>query len=170
VPKWTNTSRYHLGFWPDATNGDICPNPLTTRPVEKLTLPHYFTVPNTDRTQLGGVELQTASAVEREAEDANSKPSFVEWEARENTNRPTTDNRTTVIGVVTDKLLQKAKFVDRDYDLGYDETEGSICKFVTTYCNLQANIDICTSWWKEAFKWIPTYISCLLRNMTKARP
>jgi hypothetical protein len=67
---------------------------------------------------LGGVELQTASAVKREAEDANSKPSYVEWEARENANRPTTGNRTTVAGVVADKLFQKAKFVDRNFDLG----------------------------------------------------
>jgi hypothetical protein len=111
---------------------------------------------------LGGVESQTASAVEREAEDDNSKPSYVEWEARENANRPTTGDRTTVAGVVADKLFQKAKFVDGDFDLGYDETEGSICKFVTTYCNLQASIDVCT-WWKEARKWIPTYIS-RLRN------
>jgi hypothetical protein len=28
---------------------------------------------------LGGVESQTASAVEQEAEDANSKPSYAEW-------------------------------------------------------------------------------------------
>jgi hypothetical protein len=67
---------------------------------------------------LGGIELQTASAVEREAEDANSKTSFVEWEARENANCPTTGDRTTVAGVVADKLFQNAKFVDRDYDLG----------------------------------------------------
>jgi hypothetical protein len=90
----------------------------------------------TIKASLGGVESQTASAVEREAEDANSKPSYVEWEARENANPPTTGDRTTVAGVVADKLFQKAKYVDRDFDLGYDETEGSICKFVTTYCNL----------------------------------
>jgi hypothetical protein len=55
---------------------------------------------------------------------------------REHANRPTTGDRTTVAGVVADKLFQKAKFVERDFDLGYDETEGSICKFVTTCCNL----------------------------------
>jgi hypothetical protein len=54
---------------------------------------------------LEGVESQIASAVEREAEDANSKPSFVEWEARENANCPTTGDRTTVAGMVADKLF-----------------------------------------------------------------
>jgi hypothetical protein len=93
---------------------------------------------------LGGVESQTASEVEQKAEDANSTPSFVEWEAREHTSRPTTGDRTTVAGVVAGKLFQKEKFVDRGFDLGYDETKGSICKFVTTYCDLQANIDVCT--------------------------
>jgi hypothetical protein len=83
---------------------------------------------------LGGVESQTASAVEREAEDANSKPNYVEWEARETSTHTTTGDRTSVAGVVADKLFQKAKFVDRDFDLGFDETEGSICKFITTYC------------------------------------
>jgi hypothetical protein len=84
---------------------------------------------------LGGIESQTASVVEREAGDANSKPSYVEWEAREMATRTTTGDRTTVAGVVVvDKLFQKAKFVDRDFDLGFNETEGSICKFVTTYC------------------------------------
>jgi hypothetical protein len=116
---------------------------------------------------LEGVESQTASAVEREAEDANSKPSFVEWETRENANCPTTGDRTTVAGVVADKSFQKAKFVDRNFDLGYDETEGSICKFVTTYCSLYANIDVCT-WWKEASKWIPTYISRLRNDKSTA--
>ncbi len=116
---------------------------------------------------LGGVESQTASAVEREAEDANSKPSYVEWEAREMATRTTTGDRTTVAGVVADKLFQKAKFVDRDFDLGYDEREGSICKFVTTYCNLQASIDVCT-WWKEARKWIPTYISRIRNDKSTA--
>jgi hypothetical protein len=82
---------------------------------------------------LGGVESQRASAVEREAEDANSKPSYVEWEAREMATRTIIGDRTTVAGVVADKLFQKAKFVDRVFDLGYGETEGSICKFVTTY-------------------------------------
>jgi hypothetical protein len=48
---------------------------------------------------LGGVESQTESAVEREAEDANSKPSYVEWEAREMATRTTTGDRTTVAGV-----------------------------------------------------------------------
>jgi hypothetical protein len=43
-----------------------------------------------------------------------------------------------------DKLFQKAKFVDCDFDLGYDEKDGTICKFATTSCNLQANIDIST--------------------------
>jgi hypothetical protein len=108
---------------------------------------------------LGGVESQTASAVEREAEDAKSKPSYVEWEAREMATHTTTGDRTTVAGVVADKLFQKAKFVDRDFDLGFDETEGSICKFVTTYCNLQASIDECT-WW--------TYISRIRNDKSTA--
>jgi hypothetical protein len=94
-------------------------------------------------TSLGGVELQTALAVGREAEDANSKPSYVEWEARENANRPTTGDRTTVTGVVADKSFKKAKFVDRVFDLGYNEAKESICKFVATCCNIQANIDVC---------------------------
>jgi hypothetical protein len=66
---------------------------------------------------LGGLESQTASAAEREAEDTNSKPGFAAWKERENSNRPTTGNKTTVAGVVADKLFQKAKFVDRDFDL-----------------------------------------------------
>jgi hypothetical protein len=110
---------------------------------------------------LGGVESQTESANERETEDTSSKPSFVVWGEIENASRPTTGDMTTVAGVVADKLFQKAKFVDLDFDLGYDETDGTICKFVmSTNCNLQANIDVCT-WWKEARKWIPTYISRL---------
>jgi hypothetical protein len=32
---------------------------------------------------LRGIELQTASEAERDAEDTNSKPSFVAWEERE---------------------------------------------------------------------------------------
>jgi hypothetical protein len=65
-------------------------------------------------------------------------------------------------------LFQKVKFVNRDFDLGYDETDGTICKFVTTNCNLQANIDVCT-WWKEARKWIPpTYISRLRNDKSTA--
>jgi hypothetical protein len=97
---------------------------------------------------LGGVEFQTESANERETEDTSSKPSFVVWGERENASRPTTGDKTTVAGVVADKLFQKAKFVNRDFDLGYDETDGTICKFVTTNCNLQANIcnaDRCAS-------------------------
>jgi hypothetical protein len=53
---------------------------------------------------------------EWEAEDANSKPSYVEWETREMATRTTTGDRTTVAGVVADKLFQKAKFVDRGFD------------------------------------------------------
>ncbi len=86
---------------------------------------------------LGGVESQTESANERETEDTSSKPSFVVWGEIENASRPTTGDMTTVAGVVADKLFQKAKFVDLDFDLGYDETDGTICKFVTTNCNLQ---------------------------------
>ncbi len=115
----------------------------------------------------GGIEWKTASAAEREAEDTNSKPSFLAWEVKENVNRPTTGDKTTIAEVVADKLFQKAKVVDPDFDLGYNETDGSICKFVTTYCNLQANIDICT-WWKEASKWIPTNISCLCNDKSTA--
>jgi hypothetical protein len=88
-------------------------------------------------------------------------------ESKRNANRPTTGDRTTVARLVADKLFQQAKFVDRVFDLGYDETEGSICKFVTTYCNLQANIDVCT-WWKEGRKWIPTYLSCLRNDKSTA--
>jgi hypothetical protein len=116
---------------------------------------------------LGGVESQTESANERETEDTSSKPSFVAWGERENTSRPMTVHKTTVAGVVADKLFQKAKFVYRDFDLGYDETDEAICKFVTTNCNLQANIDVCT-WWKEAGKWIPTYISHLRNDKSTA--
>jgi hypothetical protein len=64
----------------------------------------------------------------------------------------------TVAGVVADKLFHRAKFVDQNSDLVYDEKDGSICKFVTTFCYLQANIEINT-WWKQACKWIPTNIS-----------
>jgi hypothetical protein len=38
---------------------------------------------------------------------------------------------------------------------------------MSTNCNLQANIDVCT-WWKEACKWIPTYISCLRNDKSTA--
>jgi hypothetical protein len=59
--------------------------------------------------------VTNASAVEREAEDTNSKPGFVIWEARENASHPTTGDKTTmVVGVVADKWFQKAKFVDRN--------------------------------------------------------
>jgi hypothetical protein len=85
---------------------------------------------------LGGVESPTASAVEREPEDTNSKSSHEVWEERENANRPTKGNKATVAGVVADKLFQKAKFVDCDFVSGYDEKDGMIRKFVNTLCNL----------------------------------
>jgi hypothetical protein len=112
-------------------------------------------------------ESPTESLAEREGDDTNSKSSYVVWEDRENANRLTTGDRTTVAGVVADKLFQRAKFVDRNTDLMYDESDGMICKFLTTSCNLQANTDICT-WWKQAQKWIPTYISCLRNDKSPA--
>jgi hypothetical protein len=38
---------------------------------------------------------------------------------------------------------------------------------VTSNCNLQANIDVCT-WWKEAHKWIPTDMSGLRNDKSTA--
>ncbi len=112
-------------------------------------------------------ESPTESLAEREGDDTNSKPSYVVWGDRENANRSTTGDRTTVAGVVADKLFQRAKFVDRSTDLMYDESEGTICNFVATSCNLQPNIDIST-WWKQARKWIPTYISRLRNDKSTA--
>jgi hypothetical protein len=45
----------------------------------------------------------------------------------------------------------------------YDEEDGSIWKFATTPCNLQATNNIST-WWKPARKWIPTNLSWLHNN------
>jgi hypothetical protein len=45
----------------------------------------------------------------------------------------------------------------------HNEKDGSICKFVSTSCHLQAGIDIST-WWKQARKWIPTNISPLCKD------
>ena len=112
-------------------------------------------------------ESPAALSTEREGDETNSKPSYVVWEERENANRPTTGDKTVVAGVIADKLFQRAKFVDRDNDLMYDERDGSICKYVTTSCNLQANIDV-SEWWKQARKWIPTYISRLRNDKSTA--
>jgi hypothetical protein len=76
-------------------------------------------------------------------------------------------NKITVAGVVTDKLFQRTKFVDPNTDFMYDEKDGSICKFVTNSCNLQANIEI-SIWWKQACKWIPTYIRHLRNDKSTA--
>ena len=112
-------------------------------------------------------ESPTESLAEREGDKNSSKPSYVVWEDRENANRPITGDKTTVAGVVADKLFQRAKFVDRNTDLMYDESEGTICKFLTTSCNLQANTNIST-WWKQAHKWSPTYISRLRNDKSTA--
>ena len=59
-------------------------------------------------------ESPTESLAERESDENSSKPSYVVWEDRENANRPITGDKTTVAGVVADKLFQRAKFVDRN--------------------------------------------------------
>ena len=83
---------------------------------------------------LQGVGSSTASVGDRGGEDTNnSAPSNI-WELRDNSNQPTTGDKTTVAGVVADNLFPRAKFVDRDTDLMYDERDGSVCKFVTTLC------------------------------------
>ena len=69
------------------------------------------------RASLPEDESPTESLAEREGDDTNSKPSYVVWGDRENANRSTTGDRTTVAGVVADKLFQRAKFVDRSTDL-----------------------------------------------------
>ena len=61
-----------------------------------------------------------------------------------------------------DKLFHRAKVVDPDIDLMYDEKDGSICKFVITSYNLWANLDTST-WWNQAHKWVPLNI-CWLHN------
>jgi hypothetical protein len=94
-------------------------------------------------------------------------PRYV-WTSRENANHPITGDKTIVAWVVADKLFQRAKFVDRNTNLMYDEKDGStICKFVTTSCHLQADIDIST-WCKQACKWIPINISWLCNDKTTA--
>jgi hypothetical protein len=60
--------------------------------------------------------------------------------------------------LVPEKWFRRAKFVDPNSGLMYDEKDGSICKFATIFCYLQADIDIST-WWKQARKGIPTNIS-----------
>ena len=116
---------------------------------------------------LQGVGSSTASVCERGGEDTNdSAPSNI-WELRDNSNQPTTGDKTTVAGVVADNLFQRAKFVDRDTDLMYDERDGSVCKFVTTLCNLQADINR-SDWWKQARKWIPVNISRLRNDKNTA--
>lgn len=43
------------------------------------------------------------------------------WTSHENANHPAKGDKTTVAGVVTDKLFQRAKVVDRNTNLMYDE-------------------------------------------------
>jgi len=112
---------------------------------------------------LTGMESQTTSMSGLDNDDNNSKPRYV-WNKRSIENCLTTGDKTTVAGVVADKLFPRAKFVDRDTDLMYD---GPICKFVTTLCNLQADVDQIT-WWKQARKWIPTNISRLRNDKSTA--
>ena len=114
-----------------------------------------------------GVGLSSTSAGdEGEGEETNSKPSNI-WEVRDTANQRTTGDKTTVAGVVADKLFQRAKFVDRHNDLMYDEKEGSICKFVTSNCNLKPDINK-SEWWKQASKWIPANISRLRNDKSTA--
>ena len=116
---------------------------------------------------LVGVGLSSSSAGdEGEGDETNSKPSNI-WEVRDSANQRTTGDKTTVAGVVADKLFQRAKFVDRHNELMYDEREGSICKFVTDNCNLQADINR-SKWWKQARKWIPANISRLRNDKSTA--
>ena len=113
------------------------------------------------------VGLSTLSAGDvGDGEETNSKPGNI-WEERDNANQRTTGDKTTVAGVVAGKLFQRAKFVDRHNDLMYDEGEGSICKFVTNNCNLQADINK-SDWWKQAREWIPTNISRLRNDKSTA--
>jgi hypothetical protein len=64
---------------------------------------------------LQGVGSTKALSAEGEGEDINSTPKY-EWTSRDNANHPTTTgNKTTVAGVVADKLFQRAKFVDQKY-------------------------------------------------------
>ena len=113
-----------------------------------------------------GIGSTEASTSEPLRDENRSAPHFV-WTGRDQATDLTTGDKTTVAGVVSDKLFQRAKFVDRDNDLMYDEKDGSVCKFVTTSCNLQANIDI-SVWWKEARKWIPNNISRLRNDKNTA--
>jgi hypothetical protein len=114
-----------------------------------------------------GVGLSSSSAGdEGEGEETNSKPGNI-WEVRDIANQRSTGDKTTVAGVVADKLFQRAKFVDRHNDLMYDEGEGTICKFVTSNCNLQPDINR-SEWWKQARKWIPANISRLRNDKSTA--
>ena len=113
------------------------------------------------------VGLSTLSAGDvGDGEETNSKPGNI-WEERDNANQWTTGDKTTVAGVVAGKLYQRAKFADRHNDLMYGEGEGSICKFVTNNCDLQADINK-SEWWKQARKWIPTNISHLRNDKSTA--
>jgi hypothetical protein len=96
----------------------------------------------------------------------NSTIKYV-WTSPENTNHPTTGNKTTVVGVVSDKLFCCAKFVDHNTKVMHNEMDGSICNFVGISCTLQAGIHIST-WWKQAQKWILTNISWLSNNKSMA--
>jgi hypothetical protein len=89
-----------------------------------------------------------ASAAEHEGDDNNGTPRYV-WTSCGNANHPTAGDKITVAGVAAevaaDKFFHGAKFVDCDTGLMYDEKErGHICKFITTSCNLEADIDIST--------------------------
>ncbi len=115
---------------------------------------------------LPGVDSQTTSTSGLDNDDNHNTPRYV-WDKRETNNGLTTGDKETVAGVVAQKLFPRAKFVDRDTDLMYDDKEGSICHFVTNACNLQADVDVCT-WWKQARKWIPTNISRLRNDKSTA--
>jgi hypothetical protein len=84
-----------------------------------------------------GMGFLKASMEDHEGEDDDSMPRYV-WTSWVSINHPTTGNQMTIVGgAVAEKLFHRAKFVDRTKDLMYDEKKGSICKFVTTSCNLQ---------------------------------
>jgi hypothetical protein len=79
-----------------------------------LTLPLARGMSSRRSASLQGMGSTKASPAVGEGEDINSTPKYA-WTSQDNDNHPTTDNKTTVAGVVAGKLFHRAKFVDQKY-------------------------------------------------------
>ena len=85
--------------------------------------------------------VYTDDQKEADTDTSRSKPSHV-WCGNHALTPESMGDRTTVNLVVTEEVFSKVTFVDRDTDLGFTEDKKSMCRFVISRCNLDANIII----------------------------